>query len=58
MTPASIGLWMVGYGFLNGAFQFVTFPHIVERFGPRRIFIDLLSETASSRCSDVPHVPV
>ena len=39
MTPASIGLWMAGYGFLNGVFQFVAFPHIVERFGPRRVFI-------------------
>ena len=39
MTPASIGLWMAGYGFLNGIFQFVAFPHIVERFGPRRVFI-------------------
>jgi MFS family permease len=39
MTPASIGLWMAGYGFLNGVFQFVGFPVIVERFGPRRVFI-------------------
>ncbi|KAH8989132.1 MFS general substrate transporter [Lactarius akahatsu] len=39
MSPASIGLWMTGYGFTNGIFQFVAFPHIVERFGPRRIFI-------------------
>jgi hypothetical protein len=39
MSPASIGLWMAGYGCLNGAFQFVAFPRIVERFGPRRIFI-------------------
>jgi MFS family permease len=39
MTPASIGLWMARYGFLNGVFQFVTFPHIVERFGLRHVFI-------------------
>lgn len=39
MSPASIGLWMAGYGSLNGVFQFVAFPHIVERFGPRRVFI-------------------
>jgi hypothetical protein len=39
MSPASIGLWMAGYGFLNGVFQFVAFPHIVERFGPRRVFL-------------------
>ncbi|KAH8993665.1 MFS general substrate transporter [Lactarius deliciosus] len=39
MSPASIGLWMTGYGFTNGIFQLVAFPHIVGRLGPRRIFI-------------------
>jgi len=39
MSPASIGLWMAGYGSLNGLYQFVIFPLLVERFGPRRIFI-------------------
>ncbi|KAN0136120.1 major facilitator superfamily [Lactarius tabidus] len=39
MSPTSIGLWMAGYGFLNGIFQFVAFPHIVGRLGPRRVFI-------------------
>ena len=39
MSPASIGLWMAGYGFLNGIFQFVAFPPIVRRFGPRPVFI-------------------
>ncbi|KAF8267055.1 major facilitator superfamily domain-containing protein [Lactarius quietus] len=39
MNPASIGLWLAGYGFLNGVFQFVAFPRFVGRFGPRRIFI-------------------
>jgi MFS family permease len=39
MNPASIGLWMAGYGFMNGVFQFFAFPRIVRRFGPRRIFI-------------------
>jgi len=39
MSPASIGLWMGGYGFMNGIFQFVAFPRIVGRFGPRRVFI-------------------
>jgi hypothetical protein len=39
MSPASIGVWMASYGLLNGVFQFVGFPIIVERFGPRRIFI-------------------
>ncbi len=39
MSPASIGLWMAGYGLMNGIVQFVAFPRIVGRFGPRRVFI-------------------
>jgi hypothetical protein len=39
MNPASIGLWLAGYGFLNGIFQFVAFPRFIGRFGPRRVFI-------------------
>jgi hypothetical protein len=39
MSPASIGLWMAGYGFLNGVLQFVAFPPIVGRFGPRCVFM-------------------
>ena len=39
MSPASIGLWMAGYGLMNGVFQFLAFPSIVRRFGPRRVFI-------------------
>jgi hypothetical protein len=39
MSPASIGLWLAGCGLLNGIFQFVAFPRIVGRFGPRRVFI-------------------
>jgi MFS family permease len=39
MSPVSIGLWMGVYGTLNGALQFIVFPRIVGRFGPRRIFI-------------------
>jgi hypothetical protein len=39
MSPASIGSWVGGYGFINGIFQFVTFPRLVRRFGPRRVFI-------------------
>ncbi|KAI9452893.1 MFS general substrate transporter [Lactarius psammicola] len=39
MNPASIGLWMAGYGFVNGVFQFVAFPRIIRRLGPRRVFI-------------------
>ncbi|KAH9010706.1 MFS general substrate transporter [Lactarius hengduanensis] len=39
MGPASIGLWMAGYGLMEGVFQFVAFPRIVRRFGTRRVFI-------------------
>ncbi|KAI9443966.1 MFS general substrate transporter [Lactarius indigo] len=39
MSPASIGVWMAGYGFMNGTFQFVAFPRVVGHFGPRRVFI-------------------
>jgi hypothetical protein len=39
MSPASIGLWMAGYGLMNGIIQLVTFPPVVGRFGPRRVFI-------------------
>ncbi|KAH8985277.1 hypothetical protein EDB92DRAFT_1883308 [Lactarius akahatsu] len=39
MSPTSVGLWISGYGFINGIFQFVALPRMVGRFGPRRIFI-------------------
>ena len=39
MSPASIGLWMAGFGFMNGIFQFAAFPRSVGRFGLRHVFI-------------------
>lgn len=61
MTPASTGL-MAGYGFLNHVFQFVAFPHTVERFGPRpgRVFISFIKLHCQHRRvrSDVPDAPV
>ncbi len=39
MSPASIGLWLTGFGVINGIFQFFAFPSIVRRFGPRLVFI-------------------
>ena len=39
MSPASIGLWTAGYGFMNCVFQFVAFPGVVRRFGPQLVFI-------------------
>ena len=53
MSPASIGLWTAGYGFMNCVFQFVAFPGVVRRFGPRLVFI------TSILCffPDLHHVP-
>ncbi|KAH9054523.1 major facilitator superfamily transporter [Lactarius vividus] len=39
MSPASIGLWMAGYGSMTCIIQFVAFSRLVERFGPRGVFI-------------------
>jgi hypothetical protein len=39
LSPASIGLWTAGYGLMNCVFQFVAFPGMVRRFGPRHVFI-------------------
>ena len=39
MSPAYIGLWLTGCGLLNCIFQFIAFPPLVRRFGPRSIFI-------------------
>jgi hypothetical protein len=40
---------MAGYNFLNGAFQFVAFPHIVEHFDLRRVFIIGIASPLSRR---------
>jgi hypothetical protein len=34
-SPASIGLCISVYGFMSGVFQFIFFPRLVGRFGPR-----------------------
>ncbi|KAI9453853.1 MFS general substrate transporter [Lactarius psammicola] len=39
LNPASIGLWMSGYGCLNGIVQFTLFPRVVARLGPGRVFL-------------------
>ncbi|KAH8986540.1 hypothetical protein EDB86DRAFT_2244808 [Lactarius hatsudake] len=36
---AHTGLWMSGYGCLDGLIQFTLFPYIVVRLGPRRFFL-------------------
>jgi hypothetical protein len=39
LSPASIGLWLSVYGGVNGIFQFLFFPHLIRRFGPRHVFV-------------------
>ncbi len=39
LSPASIGLWMSGYGFMNGISQLAFFPRAARRFGLRRVFV-------------------
>jgi len=38
-SPASIGLWLSGYGCLNGLIQLVFFPRVVGRLGPGRVVL-------------------
>ncbi|KAH9059731.1 MFS general substrate transporter [Lactarius vividus] len=46
LSPASIGLWMSGYGWINGVVQYVLFPRFVSRLGPRRAFLTSVSMCA------------
>jgi hypothetical protein len=39
LSPASIGLWLSGYGCLNAVLQFVFFPSVVGRLGPGRVVL-------------------
>ncbi|KAH9165757.1 MFS general substrate transporter [Lactarius sanguifluus] len=39
LSPASIGLWMSGYGCMNGVAQYALFPRLVSRFGPRSVIL-------------------
>jgi hypothetical protein len=39
LSPASIGMWLSGYGCLNGILQFVFFPRVVGRLGPGRVVL-------------------
>ncbi|KAH9164619.1 hypothetical protein EDB89DRAFT_1912041 [Lactarius sanguifluus] len=36
---AHSGLWVSGYGCLDGLIQFIFFPHVVVRLGPGRVFL-------------------
>ncbi|KAH9005477.1 MFS general substrate transporter [Lactarius hatsudake] len=46
LSPASIGLWMSGYGWINGIVQYVLFPRFVSRLGLRRAFLTSVSMCA------------
>jgi len=46
MSPASIGLWMSGYGCMSGIVQYVVFPHFISRFGPRSVVLTSVSTCA------------
>ena len=39
LSPASIGLGLSVYGGMGGLVQLLFFPHLVSRFGVRRVFI-------------------
>ncbi|KAH7926035.1 MFS general substrate transporter [Leucogyrophana mollusca] len=38
-TPSVIGSWVALFGFVNGSFQALFFAPIVERIGPKRMFL-------------------
>ncbi|KAH9015504.1 MFS general substrate transporter [Lactarius hengduanensis] len=46
LSPASIGLWMSGYGCVNGIVQYAVFPRLVSRFGPRSVILTSVSMCA------------
>ncbi|KAI9443984.1 MFS general substrate transporter [Lactarius indigo] len=39
LSPAPIGLWMSGYGCMNGIVQYALFPRFISRFGPKAVFL-------------------
>ncbi|KAI0302851.1 MFS general substrate transporter [Multifurca ochricompacta] len=39
LSPKTIGLWLSGYGCLNGVLQFIFFPRVVGRLGPGRVVL-------------------
>ncbi|KAH9059732.1 major facilitator superfamily domain-containing protein [Lactarius vividus] len=46
LSPASIGLWMSGFGCVNGVAQYALFPRLVSRFGPRSVILTSVSMCA------------
>ncbi|KAI9443834.1 hypothetical protein H4582DRAFT_2071320 [Lactarius indigo] len=45
LNPTSIGMWMSGYGRLNGPVQFRSFPRLVARLGPGHVFLTSVLNT-------------
>ncbi|KAH9015510.1 MFS general substrate transporter [Lactarius hengduanensis] len=43
LSPSSIGLWMSGYGCMNGIVQYAFSPRLISRFGPRAVFLTSVS---------------
>ncbi|KAH8985309.1 MFS general substrate transporter [Lactarius akahatsu] len=43
LSPSSIGLWMSGYGCMNGIVQYALSPRLISRFGPRAVFLTSVS---------------
>lgn len=46
LSPASIGLWMSVFGFMSGIVQYVIFPRLISRFGPRCVVLTSISTCA------------
>jgi len=46
LSPASIGLWMSGYGCMSGIVQYVFFLRFISRFGPRGVVLTSVSVCA------------
>jgi hypothetical protein len=46
LSPASIGLGLSVYGGMDGLVQLLFFPHLVSRFGVRRVFVSSILSCA------------
>ena len=46
LSPESIGFWLSLYGGMNGFVQLIFFPHFVDRFGPRLVYVSSLVSCA------------
>ncbi|KAN0136079.1 major facilitator superfamily [Lactarius tabidus] len=46
LSPASIGLWVSVYGCMSGTVQYIIFPRLMSRFGPRNVILTSVSMCA------------